>query len=149
MTFADRIDDPRARCQPQLLRLRMLARGETGAPLPRQAAAEVREATNAVIAESEAAGHAALAAAGSPHSELEAGTFLWVRLARLAEAADKAVAAARTGDVNGLRRHLDRFDALASAIWTVQEAVYGQVSLPRPGAPRQARSRDTLAGFRP
>lgn len=149
MTFADRIDDPRARCQPQLLRLRVLARSETGTALPRQAAAEVREATNAVIAESEAAGHAVLAAAGSPYSELEGGTFLWVRLARLAEAADKAVTAARTGDVNGLRRHLDRFDTLASAIWTVQDVVYGQVPLPRPGTRSQVRSGDTLADFRP
>jgi hypothetical protein len=136
MTFADQIDDPRARCRPQLLRLRMLAHSETGEALPRQAAAEVREATNAVIAESEAAGQAALAATGGPESDIAAGTFLWVRLARLAEAADKAVAAARAGDVNGLRRHLDRFDALASAIWTVQDAVYGQVPLPRPGARR-------------
>jgi hypothetical protein len=125
MTLADRIDDHQASCQPQLLRLRMLVRGETGAALPWQVAAEVREAANAVIAEAEAAGRAALAAAAGSRGELEAGTFLWVRLARLAEAADEAVSAARDGDASALRRHLRQFDALASAIWSVQHAVYG------------------------
>ena len=126
MTFADRIDDHRARCEPELLWLRILARGETGAALPRQVAAAVREATNAVIAEAEAAGRAALAAEAATRSEPEAETFLWVRLARLAEAADKAVSAAHAGDANGLRGHLHRFHALTTAIWTVQHAVYGQ-----------------------
>ena len=135
MTFANRIDDHQARCQPQLLRLRMLARDEPRAALPRQVAAEVREATNAVIAEAEAAGRAALAATAGSRSELEAGTFLWVRLARLAGAADEAVSAGRSGDASALRRHLRRFDALASAIWAVQRAIYGQVPLPRPREP--------------
>lgn len=127
MTFADQIDDHQSRCQPQLLRLRMLARGETGAALSRQVTAEVREATNTVIAAAEAAGRAALAATVGTRGEAGAETFLWVRLARLAGSADKAVSAARTGDANGLRRHLHRFDALATAIWAVQHAVYGQV----------------------
>jgi hypothetical protein len=39
--------------------------------------------------------------------------------------ADDAIAAARAGDSGEMRRHLRRFDALTSAIWTVQDAVYG------------------------
>jgi hypothetical protein len=69
MTFDDQVGDHQRRCQLPLVRLRMLARGEAGAPIPRHLAAEVREAANAVIAEAEAAGRAALApwpgAAGS------------------------------------------------------------------------------------
>jgi hypothetical protein len=45
--------------------------------LPRQVAAEVREATNAVIGEAEAAGQAALAAAAGSRGEPESGIFLW------------------------------------------------------------------------
>lgn len=111
----------------------MLARGESGAVLPVRAATEVREATNAVITEAETAGRAALAAAAGSRREPETGVFLWVRLTRLANAADEAVSAARSGDANALRRHLRRFDALASAIWAVQHAVYGQVPVPRRG----------------
>jgi hypothetical protein len=51
--------------------------------------------------------------------------FLRVRLDRLAVAADAAMTAAREGDSGEMRRHLRRFDALTSAIWTVQVAVYG------------------------
>ena len=54
----------------------------------------------------------------------EPETFLWVRLTRLARAADDAVNAARTGDASGLRGHLARFSALTTAFWTVQQAVY-------------------------
>jgi GAF domain-containing protein len=61
-----------------------------------------------------------------------AETFLWVRLTRLAAAADEAVTAARTGDANGLRRHLHRCDDLARAMWAVQRALCGQVPGPRP-----------------
>jgi hypothetical protein len=88
-----------------------------------------------VIAEAEAAGRAALAAAAGARGELEVETFLWVRLARLAAAADEAVDLARTSDANGLRRHLHRFDDLARAMWTVQRALYGQVPLPRSHGP--------------
>jgi hypothetical protein len=77
MTFADRLDDHQSRCQPQLLRQRLLACGEPRAMLPRQVAAEVREATNAVIGEAEAAGQAALAAAAGSRGEPESGIFLW------------------------------------------------------------------------
>jgi hypothetical protein len=107
----------------------MLARGEADAALPRQISAEVRDATNAIIAELEAASRAALAAMVGGRRQSEAETFLWVRLARLMGAADEAVDAARGADASGLRRHLGRFDALTSAIWTVQHAVFVQAPL--------------------
>jgi hypothetical protein len=135
MTFADQMRDHHSRCQPHLLRLRMLARSEAGAPLPRQVTAEVREATNAIIAETEAAGRAALAAMAGSRRHPEAETFLWVRLARLARAADEAVDAALGADASRLRRHLGRFDALTAATWTVQHAVHAQAP---PAAPSPA-----------
>jgi hypothetical protein len=46
-----------------------------------------------------------------------------VRLDRLAVAAEDAIAAARAGDPGEMRGHLRRFDALTSALWTVQDAV--------------------------
>jgi hypothetical protein len=108
MTFADRIVDHQACCEPELLRLRMLAYGGTGVVPARQVTAEVREAANAVIADAEAAARAALAGLAGTRGEPGAETFLWVRLARLADAADKAVSAARTGDHPARRRRLRR-----------------------------------------
>jgi len=67
MTFADRMRDHQGRCQPHLLRLRILARGEAGTACPSQVTAEVRDATNAIIAEAEAAGRASLAAFCTGH----------------------------------------------------------------------------------
>ena len=131
MTIADRIEDHQARCQPYLLILRMLARGEAGTVLPRQVVAEVIQATEAILAEAEAAGIKARAAAGDPPGGPRAGIFLRVRLNRLAAAANDAIAAARTGDSAQMRRHLRRFDALTSAIWTVQQAVYGPGPAPQ------------------
>jgi hypothetical protein len=132
MTFADQIREHQARCQPHLLRLRLLARGEASTTAPAQIAAEVREATNAVLAEAKAAIRTALAAADrrrKPATE----AFLRARLARLADAADGAVNAAHGAHAPALRSRLRRFDELTSAIWTVQDAVCGQVPLPRPG----------------
>lgn len=120
MIIADQIRDHQARSQPHVLRLRMLAHTEAGVALPRRVILEVVRATHAIIAEAEAAG----AAAGG-RREAEAGTFLRVRLNRLAAAADEAIAAARGGDAAVLRRHLHRFDTLTSAVWAVQHAVYG------------------------
>lgn len=130
MSYADFLDAHQARCDTRLARLRMLADGEAGAVPGGQVAAEVREATNAVIAAAEAAGQAALAA--GTHAGLEAETFLWVRLARLAATADEAANAACTSDTNRLRQHLQRFDDLARAMWAVQRALYVQVPFPRP-----------------
>jgi hypothetical protein len=122
MSITDQIQEHQARCLASLISLRMLAQGEAGAPLPRWVVVEVVQATAMVLAEAETAGRAALAARGDrPGDE----TFLRVRLDRLAAAADDAIAAARAGDSGEMRRNLHRFDALTSAIWTVEEAVYG------------------------
>jgi hypothetical protein len=128
MTAADEIRDHQARCQPHMFRLLMLARGEAGFGLP---AVEVGEATGAIIAEAEASSRAALAA-GADGSHPGAGTFLRVRLDRLTVAADEAIAAARHGNPADLRLHLLRFEALTSAIWTVQDSLYGQLPSIRP-----------------
>jgi head-tail adaptor len=102
------------------MQLRILARA---ASLPGEASAEIRDATNAIIAEVEAMSRTALRAAGRQDAQAE--TFLWVRIARLAAAADRAVDAARNRDIAGLRGHLHQFDTLTSAIWAVQHATYG------------------------
>jgi len=105
-----------------LISLRMLAQGEAGAALPRRVVVEVAQATAMVLAEAEAAG---LAAVGVGSGHPRGGTFLQVRLDRLAAAAEDAISAARAGDSGEMRRHLRRFDTLTSAIWTVQDALYG------------------------
>jgi hypothetical protein len=130
MSIADPIRDHQARCVAPLISLQMLAQGEAGAPLPRWVVVEVAQATGTVLAEAEAAGRAALTAAGVSGDRPGEDTFLRVRLDRLAAAADDAIAAARVGDCGEMRRHLRRFDTLTSAIWTVQDAVYGS---PRAG----------------
>ena len=126
MTSADKIEDHQARCQPELLRLRMIARDEPGAALTWQAVTEIVQATKVILAEAQA-GSDARAAAGPG-----AATFLNVRLRRLAAAANDAIVAAGDGDSGLLRRHLHRFEVLTSAIWTVQQAV----SAPDPGRQR-------------
>ena len=133
MSTADEIQDHQERCRPHLLRLRVLAWGEGE---PALAAAQADQATGAIIAEVEAAIQAALAADDSGHRHPAAGTFLRPRLDRLAAAAQELVAAARNGDTAGLRRHLRRFEALTSASWTVQHAVFDPA--PPSAAPRIA-----------
>jgi hypothetical protein len=145
MTFADQIREHQARCQPHLRKLRLLARGEASTTVPGQIVAEVRQATNAVLAEAEAAIRTALAAADKrrkPATE----TFLWARLARLADAADGAVNAAHGADAPALRSRLRRFDELTSAIWTVQDAACGQVPLPRSGPEVQEHYPERVRG---
>jgi hypothetical protein len=145
MTATEEILDHQERCQPYLLRLRMLAYGE-GELAP--TAAEVGQATSAIVAEARAASRAALADVHSGYPG--AGTFLGVRLDRLARVAEEAVTAAREGDTAGLRRRLHRFEAVTSAIWTAQDAVCGPAS--SAGAhegsesPMQAQSRQPSAG---
>jgi hypothetical protein len=130
MTFDDQMRDHRSRCQRQLSRLRMLGLGQDGMVLPGRVAAEIRSATNEIIAQTEAMSHAVLRAG---RQEPGAETFLWVRVSRLALAADQAVIAARNGDMHGLRTHLHHFDTLTSAIWTVQHAVH---RIPQQRVPR-------------
>ena len=117
MTVADRTEGHQARCLPHLLVLRMLA-SDAEAPSPWLAMAKVAQATDAILAEAEAAGREARAASGDGPGP---GIFLGVRLSRLAVAAGEAVAAAGAGDFTQVRRHLRRFEALTSAIWTVQD----------------------------
>jgi hypothetical protein len=125
MSTADPIQEHQARCLAPLISLRMLAQGEAGVPLPRWVVVEVAQATNTVLAEVEAAGRAMLTAAGAGSGHPGDGTFLRVRLDRLATTASDAIAAARAGDFGEMRGHLCRFDVLTSAIWAVQDAVYG------------------------
>jgi head-tail adaptor len=120
MAPSDLLDQHRSRCGQELMQLRILARAPS---LPGEASAEIRDATNAIIAEVEAMSRTALRAAGRQDAQAE--TFLWVRIARLAAAADRAVDAARNRDIAGLRGHLHQFDRLTSAIWAVQHATYG------------------------
>ena len=130
MTFDDQMRNHRSRCQRQLSRLRMLTLGQDGVMLPGRVAMEIRDATNAIIAETEAMSRAVLKAGGE---EPGAETFLWARVTRLALAADQAVMAARNGDAHELRTHLHHFDTLTSAIWTVQHAVH---RIPQQRVPR-------------
>jgi hypothetical protein len=125
MSVADQIHDHQARCLASIISLRMLAEGEAGTPLPRWAVVEVAQATGAVLAEAEAAGHAVLSAVGASIGHPRDETFLRVRLDRLAVAATAAITAARAGDSTEMRVHLRRFESLTSAIWTVQDAVFG------------------------
>jgi hypothetical protein len=124
MASYGQLDDYQSRCRLRLLKLRLLAGNQDGTGLPREFTVEVRDATNAIIAEVEAMSRTALRASGQ--REPQAETFLWVRIARLAAAADRAVDAARSRDVPGLRAHLQQFDTLTSALWAVQHATYGK-----------------------
>jgi hypothetical protein len=126
MTIAGKIEDHQVRCRPHVVRLQMIAHDEAGTTLTWQAVTDVIQATGAILAEAEAAGSDARAAAGGGPG---AATFLGVRLSRLTAAANDAIAAAGEGDSGLLRRHLHRFEVLTSAIWTVQQAVSG----PDPG----------------
>ena len=102
MTIADKIEDHQARCQPHVLRLRMIAHDEAGTALTWQAVTEVIAATGAILAEAEAAESYARAAAGGGPG---AATFLGVRLSRATAAANDAIAAAGEGDSGQLRRY--------------------------------------------
>ena len=124
MSVADQIQEHRERCLVPLISLRMLAQGEAGVPLPRWVVVEAARMTGTVLAEAEAASRAVLTAAGFGSGQQGDETFLRVRLDRLAAAARDAITAARAGDSGEMGQHLRRFDALTSAIWTVQDAVY-------------------------
>jgi hypothetical protein len=122
MDVTGQLDDYRARCLPHLLTLRMLARYTPEASLPWLAVAEVTQATDAILAEVEAAVRAVTGGGPRGTAGPGIGIFLGVRLSRLAAAADDAIAAAGAGDFTQLRTQLRRFDTLTSAIWAVQDA---------------------------
>lgn len=122
MSLADQIRDHQSRCLADLITLRMLAHGEALVPPPRWVLVQVARSTGIVLAEAAAAAQAVQNAASrgpNPRDEM----FLRVRLRRLAASADDAIAAARAGNFAEMRGHLNRFDALTSAIWAVQHAV--------------------------
>ena len=121
-TAADRTRGYYARCMPLLARLRLLARQDAGAPLPPGAAGEVGHAARVIVTEADAAGHAVVAAVAESDRN-SAAVFLAPRQARLAAAANNVVAAAEDGNAAALSRHLHRFEALTSALWTVQLAI--------------------------
>jgi hypothetical protein len=123
MDATDQLEDHEARCLPHLLTLRMLARYTPEAPLPWLAVAEVTQATEAILAEVEAAVRAVTGGGpGGPDSP-GTGIFLGTRLSRLSAAADDAIAAAGAGEFTQLRGYLRRFDTLTAAIWAVQDAL--------------------------
>jgi hypothetical protein len=114
MTLDDEIEDRQVRCQPHLVTLRLLTHRDAVT----DAVGQVAEATGAILAEVKAA---AGDGPGDPGTE----TLLEARLNRLASAAADAVAATVAGNLAEMRRQLDRFGTLTSALWTVQRAIYG------------------------
>ena len=76
MNVTGQLEDHQARCLPHLLTLRMMARDTPEAPLPWLAVAEVTRATEAILAEVEAAVRAVTGAGPGT------GIFLDVRLSR-------------------------------------------------------------------
>jgi hypothetical protein len=126
MTIGDRIGDHQARCLPHLVTLRMIDRDDAETPVPWLVRAEVAEATEAILAEAEAASREVRAVTGGGP---DTGIFFGTRLSRLAAAADEAIDAAGAGDFTRLRRNLRRFETLTSAIWAVHDTMQ-----PGPGA---------------
>jgi hypothetical protein len=123
MALYDQLDDHQLWFRQQLMKLRLVARGQDSSSLSQQATADIRDTTNAIIAEAELMSRAALGAGDRREPQTE--TFWWVRITRLAAAADRAVEAARSRDMSGLRDHLDQFHTLTFAIWAVQHPIYG------------------------
>jgi hypothetical protein len=70
-------------------------------------------------------------AAVAESGRISAALFLAARQARLAAAAEDLVAAAEDGSAAALSRPLCRFEALATALWTVQSDL-------RPASPTRA-----------
>jgi hypothetical protein len=128
----DELRNHQARCIPHVAMLRMFAGGIADTPLPPDAAEQVARATGAILAEAKAAARAALAAATGSHSRPASVSLLRARQARLEQAADDAVASAReaaqSGNLAALRQRLQRFEALTSAMWTVQLSVLEQAA---------------------
>jgi hypothetical protein len=122
MSATEQIQKYRARCVPDIARLRMLALdladkdASTRAP---RVAQEIVRATTAILALVRAGCRTCENAAAEDVRDLGVSSLLTTRLNRLEEAAAAAVAAASEGNVNSLRRHLWRFDALTRAMWTV------------------------------
>jgi hypothetical protein len=126
MMLADDIREHQDRCWPYVAVLQKLANDLPSDPLPPDIVSQVALATNAILAEAKAAGRSALALltnGGHPATV----SLLATRQTRLEHAAEDAVASAREAAASGnsatLRQRLRRFDALISAMWTVQSSV--------------------------
>ena len=123
MNATEEIRERRARCQPHLLRLRMNTCGVSGIAPAERVAAEVSQATAAILTEVEA-----LVRSGLDYmpgrARVRGGPFLGVRLAWLTAAADDAIRAAREGNAAELRARVRSFDTMVSAIWVIQDAVH-------------------------
>jgi hypothetical protein len=127
MVAVTEIEKRRARCAEPLARLRLLAIFEVGEPLPPDLADQVNQASLLVLSEAQAATLAAAAGSGAGHGAAVT-RFLNARLRRLVTVAEQAVRAAKDDDAAALRQHLARFEALTSALWTVQIAVSGSAA---------------------
>ena len=132
LTAAHRARECYTRCVLRLARLRLLAGDGAGPPLPPGAAGEAGQAAREIVAETGAAGQAAVASVAESRRG-SAAVFLAARQARLAAAADEVVAAAEDGSAAMLSRPLRRFEALTTALWTVQSEL-------RPASPAPARA---------
>jgi hypothetical protein len=129
--------DHQARCMPHMAMLHLLAGDVAGEQVPPDAAEQIARATSAILAEARAAARAALAALADRNSRSASVSLLAARQARLEHAAEDAVASAReaaqSGNLAALRQRLQRFEALTSAMWTVQLSVWEQA----PGSGRR------------
>jgi hypothetical protein len=128
MNVTDDVRHHHTRCARDRARLRMLACDPGGAPLPPGAVRQVVQATSAILAEAREAARTALTAGPASRRPSGRRSFLAARLIRLENAAHEAIASARDGDAAALRQRLHRFDALTSAMWTVQLAECDQGS---------------------
>ena len=127
MTAAEEILERRGRCVLHLARLRLLAATVVGEPLPPAIADDISKEISLILAEAFAATLAVISAAGSRRHAVT--VFLDVRLARLASAAGQVTDAVKAQDTALLHRSLSRFEALMSAMWTVELATSGQVTV--------------------
>ncbi len=126
MSVPEQVQQCRVRCAPDISGLRMLARDLADVPLTPGGVLQTAQATNAIVVQARAGCRTALGAAGVAGGGLPRSgdlSLLTTRLARLEAAAGAAVAAASQGNTASLRRHLWRFDALTTAIWTVLSSV--------------------------
>lgn len=122
ISVTDRMRQHHTLCLPHLATLRIVARAQAGAPLPPGTVREVAQATSAVVAAAKAAQDTALSTVAAGRGPQNA-SFMAARLNRLASAANDAVTAARVGNTAALRQQVLRFEALTSAMWTVQLSV--------------------------
>jgi hypothetical protein len=134
MTGTHNLREHQDRCVPHVAILHMFAGGRADTQLPPDAVVQVAMATSAILAEAKAAGRAALAAGAGNRPRSGNRSLLTARQTRLEHAAEDAVTSAREAAVSGnsaaLRQRVQRFEALTSAMWTVQLSVWEQAGAP-------------------